>query len=87
MRLSDIKLEYAGESPITWLDKHEEKLFNQEEKEIKFKEKEKEKRKKAVEKGRAQVPELVKQCFDKDIAKLPYDPYDINQFQIRCYLY
>ena len=28
MRLSDIKLEYEGEAPLTWLDKYEEKNKN-----------------------------------------------------------
>jgi len=78
MRFSDLRLQYAGKVPETWLDKHETTLKNQQKKEDEFKEKEKGMRKKATEKGRAQVPELVRQCFDKNLAKLPYDPYDIK---------
>lgn len=78
MRFSDIRLQYAGEAPETWLDKHEVKTLNFEKKENRFKEKEKDLRKKSTEKGRSQVPALVKRCFDKNLAKLPYDPYDIK---------
>ena len=69
MRFSDIRLHYAGEAPKTWLDKHEAKLLKLEKKENKFDEQEKEQRKKATEKGRAQVPNLVKQCFEKSFCK------------------
>jgi len=78
MRLSDINLHYAGEAPETWLDKYEKKVLVLQKKEEKFQEKEKEMREKAKQKGRAQVPDLVRQCFDKNLAKLPYDPYDIK---------
>jgi predicted Holliday junction resolvase-like endonuclease len=78
MRFSDIRLQYAGKGPETWLDKHETKILLLQKKEEKFLEKELEMRKKATEKGRAQVPSLVKQSFDKDLAKLSYDPYDVK---------
>jgi len=78
MRLSDLDLQYEGKAPETWLDKYEAKMLELEKKEEKFEEKEKDLRKKATEKGRAQVPILIKKCFDKDLAKLPYDPYDIK---------
>lgn len=78
MRLSDIRLQYAGESPETWLDKFEKKDLALQKKEDKFGEKEREMRNKAIEKGRAQVPNLVRQCFDKDLVCLPFDPYDIK---------
>lgn len=78
MRFSDIRLQYDGEGPETWLDKHDAKLLSLEKQEEKFDKKEKEMRKKATDKGRAQVPNLVKQCFEKDLARLPYDPYDIK---------
>ena len=78
MRLGDIRLQYAGVAPKTWLDEHEAKVIVLKKKEEKFQEDEKDMRKKATEKGRAQVPILVKQCFDKNLAKLPYDPYDIK---------
>ena len=78
MRFSDLRLQYAGDAPETWLDKYDLKIMAIQKKEDKFKAKEKEMRSKATEKGRAQVPELVKQCFDQNLAKLPYDPYDIK---------
>jgi len=78
MRFSDIRLQYEGKTPETWLDKYESKIVSLQKKEDKFQEKESEMRKKATEKGRAQVPALVKQSFDKDLLKLPYDPYDIK---------
>jgi predicted Holliday junction resolvase-like endonuclease len=78
MRFSDIRLHYAGKAPETWLDKHDMKLSSIEEKEKKFDEKEDELRDKATEKGRIQVPIIVKKSFDKDLAKLKYDPYDIK---------
>lgn len=78
MRLSDIRLQYAGEAPETWLDKYQTKIVTLEEKESKFKKKEREMREKAIEKGRAQVPTLVKQCFDDCLSQITYDPYDIK---------
>jgi predicted Holliday junction resolvase-like endonuclease len=78
MRFGDLRLQYVGVAPETWLDKHETNLLTQQKKEEKFDEKEKDLRRKATEKGRAQVPNLVKQCFDAGLSKLPYDPYDIK---------
>lgn len=78
MRFSDIQLQYAGKAPETWLDQHERKLSTLDEMERKFDEKESELRDKATEKGRKQVPVIVKKSFDTDLAKLKYDPYDIK---------
>lgn len=78
VRFSDLRLQYAGATPETWLDRYESKVVSFEKKEEKFNEKESELRKKATEKGREQVPQIVKQSFDNDLAKLPYDPYDIK---------
>ena len=78
MRFSDLRLQYAGKAPETWLDVHERKSLTLQKKEDRFEEKEKTMRNKATEKGRLQVPELVKKCFDKSLAKLPYNPYDIK---------
>lgn len=36
------------------------------------------KREKAAERGRAKVPEIVRQSMDTQFAKLSYDPYDIK---------
>jgi len=78
MRFSDIGLQYGGKTPKTWLDEYELKISSLDKKERKFDEKESEMRDKATEKGRRQVPIIVKQSFDKDLAKLPFDPYDIK---------
>src|SRR6185437_15384146 len=45
---------------------------------LEFQEKEGEIREKAAERGREQVPEIVRRSMDAQFAKLPYDPYDIK---------
>ena len=77
-RLSDLQLRSKQKAPRTWLDDYnlsEQKLNEQE---TKFEEKEGEIREKAAERGRAQVPEIVKRSMNAQFAKLPYDPYDIK---------
>lgn len=78
MRLSDLHLKYSGKAPKTWLDKHESKLLTLEKKEELFEEKESEMRKKSIERGRKQVPALIKKCLNPQFRKLKYDPYDIK---------
>ena len=48
------------------------------EKEGKFAEEERKIRDEAAERGRAKVPQLVRQSMDSQFAKLDYDPYDIK---------
>ena len=50
------------------------------EQENEFAEKEGEIREKAAERGRAQVPEIVRKSMNAQFAKLRYDPYDIKPF-------
>ena len=78
MRFSDIGLQYGGKTPKTWLDDYELKVSSLDKKEQKFEEKEGEMRDKATEKGRKQVPIIIKKSFDKDLAKLHFNPYDIK---------
>ena len=77
-RLSDLHLHTKENAPRTWLDDYDlntEKLEQQEEK---FEEEEAGIREKAAERGRAQVPKIIRKSMDKDFAKLKYDPYDIK---------
>jgi len=65
-------------APRTWLDDYDMTSQQLREQETEFAEKEGEIREKAAERGRAQVPEIVRKSMDNQFAKLPYDPYDIK---------
>lgn len=43
-----------------------------------FEEKERELREKAAERGRQQVPKILKNSLNAEFTKLPYNPYDIK---------
>jgi len=77
-RLSDLHLRSKDKAPKTWLDDYEFSIQKVMEQESEFEEKEGEIRERAVERGRAQVPEIVKKSMDIQFAKLSYDPYDIK---------
>lgn len=77
-RLSDLRLKYPGTANKTWLDLYESKARTVEKKEISFKEKEKELREKANERGRKQVPLILKNLIHTEFTTLPYNPYDIK---------
>ena len=77
-RLSDLHLRSKDKAPKTWLDDYESNEQKISEQESEFEEKEGEIREKAVERGRAQVPEMVRKSMDGQFAKLSYDPYDIK---------
>lgn len=77
-RLSDLQLRSKQKAPRTWLDDYNLSKQKLNEQETKFEEKEGEIREKAAERGRAQVPEIVKRSMNAQFAKLPYDPYDIK---------
>lgn len=77
-RLSDLQLRSKQKAPRTWLDDYDLSKQKLNEQESKFEEKEGEIREKAAERGRAQVPEIVKRSMNSQFAKLPYDPYDIK---------
>ena len=77
-RLSDLQLRSKEKAPTTWLDDYDSTLQNLDKQESEFEEKEGEIREKAAERGRAQVPEIVRKSMDAQFAKLSYDPYDIK---------
>lgn len=77
-RLSDLHLRAKGQAPVTWLDTYEKKLEKVADKESKFAEEEQKIRDEAIQRGRAQVPKLIKKAMDPRIVSLKYDPYDIK---------
>ena len=77
-RLSDLHLRSKDKVPKTWLDDYEFNLQKIRQQETEFEEKEGEIREKAAERGRAQVPDIVRRSMDSQFAKLRYDPYDIK---------
>jgi len=77
-RLSDLKLHTKEKIVKTWLDDFESSVKQLQLQEEKFEGEEKEIREKAAERGRAQVPEIVRKSMDEEFARLKYDPYDIK---------
>jgi len=65
-------------APRTWLDDYEMTSQKLQKQENEFEEKEGEIRERATERGRAQVPEIIRKSMDNQFAKLSYDPYDIK---------
>ena len=78
MRLSDLHLRSKEKAPRTWLDVYESKISTVERKEDKFDDEESIIREKAIERGRAKVPGIIRKSLDDKFAKLKYDPYDIK---------
>lgn len=78
VRVSDLHLQYKGKVAKTWFDNYELDLISLQEKEQKFNEKEDELRERAIERGRAKVPRLIKKCLCTDFKTLSYDPYDMK---------
>jgi predicted Holliday junction resolvase-like endonuclease len=77
-RLSDLQLRSMEKAPKTWLDDYDIRSQKLTEQENEFAEKESEIREKATERGRAQVPEIIRRSMNAQFAKLSYDPYDIK---------
>jgi predicted Holliday junction resolvase-like endonuclease len=77
-RLSDLRLKSKEKIVKTWLDDFESNIQQLQRQEEKFQGEEKEIREKAAERGRAQVPKIVRKSMIKEFAKLKYDPYDIK---------
>lgn len=77
-RLSDLQLRSKEKAPRTWLDDYEMTSQKLQKQENEFEEKEGEIRERATERGRAQVPEIIRKSMDNQFAKLSYDPYDIK---------
>jgi len=78
VRLSDLQLRAKGKAPRTWLDDYQVDVGKADEIEAKFEEEKEKIKEEARERGRAQVPELVRQSLDEKFAKLHYNPYDIK---------
>lgn len=78
VRLSDLQLRAKGKAPRTWLDDYQVDTEKADEIEAKFEEEKEKIKEEARERGRAQVPELVRQSLDEKFAKLSYNPYDIK---------
>lgn len=77
-RLSDLQLRSKHKASKTWLDDYELSVQKYSEQEMKFMEEEDKIRKLASERGRLQVPKLVKKSMNSQFTKLRYDPYDIK---------
>ena len=77
-RLSDMHIRASGKTPKTWLDEFEASDRQIMDEENEFSEQEDRVRSQAVERGRAKVPNLVRQSMHSQFTKLPYDPYDIK---------
>ena len=77
-RLSDLRLQYSGKAPSTWLDDLDEKSLALDEKEAKFSEKEANLRAQAAERGRKKVDVILRKCMAKELACLKFNPYDIK---------
>jgi len=78
VRLSDLQLRAKGKAPRTWLDDYQASVEKADEKQSKFEEERENIMEEARERGRAQVPELVRQSLSDEFAKLHYNPYDIK---------
>lgn len=77
-RLSDLRLKYGGKAEKTWLDLYESKVRTMEKKETAFEEQEAQLREQAKERGRKQVPNILKNLIHTEFTTLPYNPYDIK---------
>jgi len=78
MRVSDLRIHSKGTTAKTWLDTFEAVEKRLEKKEEKYEDEEESIRQKAVERGRRQVPKLIKKSINKQFANLKLDPYDIK---------
>ena len=77
-RLSDLRLQYTGKAPSTWLDRLDQKSQELDQKEDRFSEKEAKLRNEAAERGRKKVGQILNRCMAKDLACLKFNPYDIK---------
>ncbi|AIF84607.1 Endonuclease related to archaeal Holliday junction resolvase [Candidatus Nitrososphaera evergladensis SR1] len=77
-RLSDINPRYGGRIKKTWLDIYESRVKALEKKVEAFEEKAEELRQSATEKGRKQVPDILRRSMSIEFMNLSYNPYDIK---------
>jgi predicted Holliday junction resolvase-like endonuclease len=78
LRLADLTLKYKGKTSKTWLDTYDTKARSVDEKVQEFEEKEKEIRDKATERGRSQVPIIIRKSMSSEFTSFRYNPYDIK---------
>lgn len=78
IRLSELHLRYTGKAPKTWLDEFESRVTMFQQKKHAFKEKEDEMTERSIERGRKQVPALIRKCLCPEFRQLKYNPYEIK---------
>jgi len=78
VRVSDLRLRYEGVTPLTWLDKHEQRVSIFEKKEEKFDESAASIREESREKGRKLARKTVIKLVRKALPGCDYHPQDIK---------
>ena len=78
VRVSDLRLRYKGVTPLTWLDKYEQKVSRFERKEEKFEESADSIREESREKGRKKARKAVMKLVHKALPGCDYHPQDIK---------
>jgi predicted Holliday junction resolvase-like endonuclease len=76
-RLSELKLSYRAKPKRTWLDELRDKVRRMDLAEERFEEQKSELRGRAQEKGRRQLPSMLKKCVP-GISRLGYYPQDLK---------
>jgi predicted Holliday junction resolvase-like endonuclease len=76
--LSDVNPRYEGRIKKTWLDLYESRVRSLEKKVEAFEGNAEELRQRATEKGRKQVPDILRRSMSTEFMSLPYNPYDIK---------
>jgi len=76
--VSDLRLRYKGVTPLTWLDKYEQKVSKVERKEEKFEESADSIREESRERGRKKARTAVMKLVHKALPGCDYHPQDIK---------
>ena len=77
-RLSQLIIISEGKKSRTWLDDYEDNIRKFQDKQATFEEQESTIRDAAVQRGRAQVPNMVVSSLSDKVVSSKYDPYDIK---------
>jgi predicted Holliday junction resolvase-like endonuclease len=77
-RISDLQIRYAGKTGTTWLDDFQSKESRLQKKEEAFEEKKVQLKQQSRERGRRQVPLILKDLLHSELTTQPFDPYDIK---------
>jgi predicted Holliday junction resolvase-like endonuclease len=78
VRVSDLRLKYKGVTPLTWLDKYDQKVSKFELREAEFKASEFSIREESREKGRRKARKSVMKMVRKVLPGCDYHPQDIK---------